>query len=39
MEFKGKLNITSSAYLGEPENTSFKVYIVYLQSLYNNDSP
>jgi hypothetical protein len=30
MEFKGKLNITSSANLGEPTNTSFKVDIVHL---------
>jgi hypothetical protein len=39
MEFKGKFNITSSAYLEEHVNTSFKVYIVHLQSVYNKYSP
>jgi hypothetical protein len=30
MEFKGKFDLTSSAYLGEPANTSFKVDIILL---------
>jgi hypothetical protein len=30
MEYKGRLDITSSAYLGEPANTSFKVDIVHM---------